>query len=427
MKIKQRTNENNEKDARKLEGKIALITGGNSGIGLATAKQFVSEGAYIFITGRRESELAPAVKEIGRNVTGVQGDVSNLGDLDRLFVIINREKSKLDVVFANAGVAKYAPFGKVTEELYDSIFNINVKGLFFTVQKALPLLPDGASIILNASVVGSKGLAANSVYSATKAAVRSFARTWTTDLKDRRIRVNAVSPGPIETPGLSNLVASSEMGRQRMAAISTTVPLGRLGTPDEIARAVVFLASDDSSYITGTELFVDGGFAGLSAAMYLDKTVARCADVEVTLINRENFILFTPMLHEVASGDLYPGDIVNPIRRILRHVKFVEAEVQAIDLSARRVRCVGGVARLVLEFEFDHLLLTLGSETNFFGLPGVSDWAVTMKSIFDAAMLRNRVLALLEEATLQSDSAARRRLLTFVTAGGGVAGAETTG
>jgi NADH:ubiquinone reductase (H+-translocating) len=174
-------------------------------------------------------------------------------------------------------------------------------------------------------------------------------------------------------------------------------------------------------------VILGGGFAGLSAAMYLDKTLARSADTEVTLINRENFILFTPMLHEVASGDLYPGDIVNPIRRILHHVKFVQAEVQAIDLSARRVRCLGGVARLELEFEFDHLLLTLGSETNFFGLPGVSEWAVTMKSMFDAAMLRNRVLAMLEEATLQSDSAARRRLLTFVTAGGGFAGAETTG
>jgi len=170
-----------------------------------------------------------------------------------------------------------------------------------------------------------------------------------------------------------------------------------------------------------------GGFAGLSAAMYLDKTLARRADAEVTLINRENFILFTPMLHEVAAGDLYPGDIVNPIRRILHHVKFVQAEVQAIDLSARRIRCVGGVARLELEFEFDHLLLTLGSETNFFDLPGVSEWAVTMKSMFDAAMLRNRVLVLLEEATLQSDSDARRRILTFVTAGGGFAGAETTG
>src|SRR5438132_2087871 len=174
-------------------------------------------------------------------------------------------------------------------------------------------------------------------------------------------------------------------------------------------------------------IIAGGGFAGLSAAMYLDKTLARREDIEVTLIGRENFILFTPMLHEVAAGDLYPGDIVNPLRRILRHVKFVEAEVQAINLSERRVRCVGGVAQLALEFEFDHLLLTLGSETNFFGLPGVSEWAVTMKSMFDAAMLRNRVLALLEEATLQSDSSARRRLLTFVTAGGGFAGAETIG
>jgi len=244
-----------------LEGKIALITGGNSGIGLATAKQFVSEGAYVFITGRRDPELAAAVKEIGRNVTGVQGDVSNLGDLDRLFAQIKREKGKLDIVFANAGVAKYAPFGTITEEHYDLIFNINVKGLLFTVQKALPLLPDGASIILNASIVASKGLSANSVYSATKAAVRSFARTWTTDLRDRRIRVNAVSPGPIETPGLNDLVASTGAGEERLKMISNSVPLGRLGKPDEIAKAVVFLASDDSSYVTGTELFVDGGFA----------------------------------------------------------------------------------------------------------------------------------------------------------------------
>jgi NAD(P)-dependent dehydrogenase (short-subunit alcohol dehydrogenase family) len=245
----------------KLEGKIALITGGNSGIGLATAKQFVNEGAYVFITGRREPELAAAVKEIGSNVTGVQGDVANLGDLDRLFAQIKREKGKLDVVFANAGLARYAPLGTITEELYDSIFNVNVKGLLFTVQKALPLMPDGASIILNASIVGSKGLPANSVYSATKAAVRSFARTWTTDLKDRRIRVNAVSPGAIDTPGLSDLLASSEAGEQRKKMISNAVPLGRFGNPDEIAKAVVFLASDDSSYITGAELFVDGGFA----------------------------------------------------------------------------------------------------------------------------------------------------------------------
>ncbi len=245
----------------KLEGKIALITGGNGGIGLATAKQFVNEGAYVFITGRRDSELAAAVKEIGKNVTGVQGDVSNLGDLDRLFAQIKREKGKLNIVFANAGVAKYAKFGTITEEFYDSIFNINVKGLLFTVQKALPLLSDGGSIILNASIVASKGLSANSVYSATKAAVRSFARTWTTDLKDRRIRVNAVSPGSTDTPGLSQLLASAETGQQRLKMISNTVPLGRLGTPDEVAKAVVFLASEDSSYITGTELFVDGGFA----------------------------------------------------------------------------------------------------------------------------------------------------------------------
>jgi len=245
----------------KLEGKIALVTGGNSGIGLAAAKRFVTEGAYVFITGRREPELAAAVKEIGRNVTGIRGDVSNLGDLDRLFAQIEREKGKLDVVFANAGVAKTAPFGTITEEFYESIFNVNVKGLLFTVQKALPLLPDGASIILNASISTSKGLPTNSVYAATKAAVRSFARTWTTDLKERRIRVNAVSPGPTDTPGLNNLLASSEAGLQRRKMISSTVPLGRMGTPDEIARAVVFLASDDSSYITGTELFVDGGFA----------------------------------------------------------------------------------------------------------------------------------------------------------------------
>jgi NAD(P)-dependent dehydrogenase (short-subunit alcohol dehydrogenase family) len=245
----------------RLEGKVALITGGNSGIGLATAKQFVNEGAYVYISGRRDTELAAAVKEIGKNVTGIQGDVSNLGDLDRLFAQIKREKGKLGIVFANAGVATYATFGKITEEHFDSIFGINVKGLLFTVQKALPLLPDGASIILNASIVGSKGLPANSVYSATKAAIRSFARTWTTDLKDRRIRVNAVSPGPIDTPGLNNLVASTGAGEQRLKAISSNVPLGRLGTPDEIAKAVVFLASDDSSYITGTELFVDGGFA----------------------------------------------------------------------------------------------------------------------------------------------------------------------
>jgi len=245
----------------RLEGKVALITGGTSGIGLATAKQFVDEGASVYVTGRRDKELAAAVKEVGKNVTGIQGDVSNLGDLDRLFAQIKREKGKLDIVFANAGVAKFAAFGTITEELYDWTFDINVKGLLFTVQKALPFLPDGASIILNSSVVGSKGLPINSVYSATKAAIRSFARTWTTDLKDRRIRVNAVSPGSIDTPGLSGLLGSSETGQQRLKMISNNVPLGRLGTPDEIAKAVVFLASDDASFVTGAELFVDGGFA----------------------------------------------------------------------------------------------------------------------------------------------------------------------
>jgi NAD(P)-dependent dehydrogenase (short-subunit alcohol dehydrogenase family) len=245
----------------KLEAKIALITGGSSGIGLAAARQFVEQGAFVFITGRRDAELAAAVAQVGRNVSGVRGDVSKPEDLDRLFRQIERDKGRLDVVFANAGIAKYGTFGQVTEDLFDSIFDINVKGLFFTVQKALPLLTDGASIILNASIVASKGLTSNSVYSATKAAVRSFARTWTSDLKARRIRVNAVSPGTIDTPGLNDLFASSETGEQRRKMISSIVPLGRFGTPDEVARAVVFLASDESSYVTGTELFVDGGFA----------------------------------------------------------------------------------------------------------------------------------------------------------------------
>ena len=246
---------------RKLTGKVALITGGNSGIGLATAKRFVQEGAYVFITGRTQSKLDEAVKQVGSNVTGVQGDVAKLEDLDRLFEKIKKEKSTLDVVFANAGIAKYAALGTINEELFDSVFDCNVKGMLFTVQKALPLMPDGASVILNASVVGSKGLSANSVYSATKAAVRSFARTWTTDLKARRIRVNAISPGPIDTEGLRELLGSNEAGQDRLKSISSTVPLGRMGNPDEIAKAAVFLASDDSSFVTGIELFVDGGFA----------------------------------------------------------------------------------------------------------------------------------------------------------------------
>jgi len=248
---------------KKLEGKIALITGGNSGIGLATAKRFVDEGAYVFITGRREAELAEAVKQIGTNVSGVRGDVANARDLDRLFAQIEHEKGALDIVFANAGIALRAPLGKITEEDFDSVFGVNVKGVLFTVQKALPLLRDGASIILNASIVASKGWAEWSVYSATKAALRSFARTWAADLKDRGIRVNAVSPGVIDTQGLNELLVSSGAGAHpvKALALAAGVPLGRPGTPDEVARAVVFLASDDSSYVTGIELFVDGGIA----------------------------------------------------------------------------------------------------------------------------------------------------------------------
>jgi NAD(P)-dependent dehydrogenase (short-subunit alcohol dehydrogenase family) len=244
----------------KLEGKTALITGGASGIGLATAKRFGGEGARVFITSRHDTDLAAALEQIGGNVTGVQGDPSKLDDLDRFFAQIEREKARLDIVFANAGMARFAPLGQITEKHYDSLFNINVKALLFTVQKALPLLSDGASIILNASVGSSKGGLPWSVYGATKAAVRSFARTWATDLKERRIRVNAVSPGGTDTPGFSDLLASTDDDQQRLK-ISNAVPLGRLGTPADVANAVAFLASDDSSYITGTELFVDGGFA----------------------------------------------------------------------------------------------------------------------------------------------------------------------
>jgi NAD(P)-dependent dehydrogenase (short-subunit alcohol dehydrogenase family) len=241
----------------KLEGKVAVVTGGNSGIGLATAKRFVGEGAHVFITGRRQVELDVAVKEIGENVTAVPGDVSKLADLDRLYATVKAKKGRIDVLFANAGGSELAPLGAITEEHFDKLFDANVKGLLFTVQKALPLLSDGASIILNASIVASKGLPEWSVYSATKAAVRSFARTWTTDLRDRRIRVNAVSPGYTDTPAWH----STEAAEQRLKTIPNIIPLGRLGTPDDIAKAVLFLASADSSYISGTELFVDGGYA----------------------------------------------------------------------------------------------------------------------------------------------------------------------
>jgi NAD(P)-dependent dehydrogenase (short-subunit alcohol dehydrogenase family) len=246
----------------KLEGKTALITGGSTGIGLATAKRFVAEGAYVFITGRREADLASAARDIGKNVTAVQGDVSQLDDLDRLFAEVVRLKGGLDVLFANAGIGRFGALGTISEELFDSMFDTNVKGLLFTVQKALPLMPHGAAIVLNASVAGNKGRPANGVYSATKAAVRSFARTWTNDLKDLQIRVNAISPGPTETPGFHGLLSSSrtDVEAQRQRAIGT-IPLGRLATPDDIAKAVLFLACDDSSYISGVELSVDGGFA----------------------------------------------------------------------------------------------------------------------------------------------------------------------
>lgn len=245
----------------KLAGKIALITGGTSGIGLATAQRFAKEGAYVFITGRRRGTLDEAVKLIGPNSFGIQSDSANLADLDRLFATIQQSKGQLDILFANAGGGEFLRMGQITEAHFDKWFGINVKGLLFTVQKALPLMPDGASIILNASIVATKGIENFSVYSATKAAVRSFARTWTTDLKARRIRVNAVSPGPIVTPGIDGLAGGGDAADHFRAGMAAGVPLGRMGMPDEIAKAVVFLASDDSSYVTGIELFVDGGMA----------------------------------------------------------------------------------------------------------------------------------------------------------------------
>jgi NAD(P)-dependent dehydrogenase (short-subunit alcohol dehydrogenase family) len=246
----------------KLEGKVAVITGGNSGIGLATAQRFATEGAYIFITGRRQSELDAAVKLIGKNsTTGVQGDVSNLADLDRLYATVKEQKGHIDILFANAGVGELVPLGAITEAHFDKTFRINVKGLLFTVQKALPLFQDGGSIILNASIAASKGVEASSVYNATKAAIRSFARTWTVELKHRKIRVNTISPGPIDTPGFNGLAQSEEQIEQFKTSIVSTVPMGRMGSPDEVAKAASFLASDDSSYVTGIELFVDGGMA----------------------------------------------------------------------------------------------------------------------------------------------------------------------
>jgi NAD(P)-dependent dehydrogenase (short-subunit alcohol dehydrogenase family) len=246
----------------KLEGKIAVITGGNSGIGLATAKRFVTDGAYVFITGRRQHELDTAVSEIGKNVMGIQSDVSNLVDLDRLYSIVKQEKGHIDILFANAGIGEFARLGQISEEHFDKTFGVNVKGLLFTVQKAIPLFKDdGGSIILNSSIAASKGVEGFSVYSASKAAVRSFARTWTVDLRRRKIRVNAVSPGQIDTKALSDLMQNEEHSRQLKKDLVSTVPLRRMGTPDEVAKIVSFLASDESSYVTGIELFVDGGAA----------------------------------------------------------------------------------------------------------------------------------------------------------------------
>ncbi len=246
----------------KLAGKIALITGGSSGLGLATAKQFIAEGAYVFITGRRQPELDAAAKEIGSNVTTIRGDIANLADLDRLFATIEEQKGRLDILFANAGGGAFEALGQVTEANFDKYFGINVKGTLFTVQKALPLMPAGGAIVLNASMVSIKGFPGFGVYAATKAALRSFARTWAVDLKGRNIRVNAVSPGTVVTQAYkSELGLSDEQIKGFVAQAAAATPLGRTGTPDEVAKAVVFLASDDASFVNGIELFVDGGAA----------------------------------------------------------------------------------------------------------------------------------------------------------------------
>ena len=251
----------NPVSGKRLAGKIAVITGGSTGMGLATAKRFVLEGAdHVFITGRRKDALDAAIAEIGEKVTGVPGDVASLSDLDRLYDSVDGFGRRIDVVFANAGISQIAPFGTVDEKFFDLHFDANVKGLFFTVQKALPHLQDGASIILNASIATIKGFPGISVYSATKAAVRSFARTWTNELRERHIRVNAISPGHIDTPIFDSWQKGEALTRMK-EELAKNVPLGRLGDPDEIARAVAFLASDEASYIAGIEFFVDGGVA----------------------------------------------------------------------------------------------------------------------------------------------------------------------
>ncbi|MGC1862959.1 MAG: glucose 1-dehydrogenase [Methylocystis sp.] len=247
----------------KLSGKIAIVTGGNSGIGLATAKLFATEGARVVITGRRKRELEAAVAEIGHGALGIQGDVSKLADLDNLYVELKQKFGRIDILFANAGIAEVAPLDAVTEAHFDKLFDINVKGLLFTVQKALPLIVDGGAIILTSSVANTKGVAALGVYSATKAAVRSFARTWTSELKDRKIRINAVSPGPIETPIFGKMGLPDQQIEEFGANISAQVPLGRFGTAEEIAKAALFLASDDASYVAGVDLYVDGGMVAV--------------------------------------------------------------------------------------------------------------------------------------------------------------------
>lgn len=247
----------------KLSGKVAVITGGNSGMGLETARLFVKEGAKVAITGRRQKELDEAVKSIGDNVIGIQGDVSNLEDLDRLYSKVKETFGKVDIVFANAGLGFMDPMGEISEDHFDKQFDINVKGLLFTVQKALPLMHEGGSILLNASVAGSTGTPAFSVYSATKAAVRSFARGWSNDLKDRKIRVNVISPGPIETPIFGKIGLSEQKINEFRDSILSQVPMGRVGRSDEIAKAALFLASEDSSFITGIELTVDGGLSAV--------------------------------------------------------------------------------------------------------------------------------------------------------------------
>jgi NAD(P)-dependent dehydrogenase (short-subunit alcohol dehydrogenase family) len=240
----------------KLKGKIAVITGATSGMALATAKLFVEEGAYVFITGRRQEQLDAAVKEIRKNVTGVQGDAGNLADLDRLYETVKTEKGNIDIVFASAGVGDFnVPLGSVTEENFDKTFNVNVRGTLFTVQKALPLMRDGGSIIMTGSIASVKGFQGLSVYNASKAAVRSFARTWTLDLKARKIRVNVISPGTIDT---GVFVGVPKEVKDQFVSL---IPMGRIGEPREIATAALFLASDDSSFVTGIELFVDGGTA----------------------------------------------------------------------------------------------------------------------------------------------------------------------